>query len=201
MSAQELVSPEEARALLDTLDAAIEAACVPNCGRACRGCIAVDDASDAMTEAARPLAQTVIALSERLAAVEAERDRLARACVEGLPREVLPCPKCGFRHVDGADGSEYGTRPHHTHQCHRCGHVWDVGRWSYGALREDERLARLGSCPAVYTRVHRGGSREVLVRVGRASVNSDGSLSIHLDAFPASGELVVRRENTAEVEP
>lgn len=85
------------------------------------------------------LAATVRGLSFRVEALIAEhqaltdeRDRLARACVEGLPREVLPCPECGRPHVDGADGTEYGTKPHHTHQCHHCGHVWDVGRWSFG---------------------------------------------------------------------
>lgn len=74
-----------------------------------------------------------------LAAVEVlrrERDRLQRACDEGLPRERIDCPACGVRHIEGprhdnpsVDGR---TRPHHTHRCYHCGHVWDAGRWSFG---------------------------------------------------------------------
>lgn len=68
--------------------------------------------------------------------VQRQRDRLQRACEEGLPRECILCPKCGMQHIDGADGSEYGQTPHHTHQCQKenggCGHVFDTGRWSYG---------------------------------------------------------------------
>lgn len=72
-----------------------------------------------------------------LTTVTAERDRLQRACDEGLPREYLECPACGRQHIEGPrhdnpalDGR---TRPHHTHRCYGCGHVWDAGRWSFGA--------------------------------------------------------------------
>jgi hypothetical protein len=33
----------------------------------------------------------------------------------------LPCPSCHQLHID--DG-EYATKPHHTHACQNCGHVW-----------------------------------------------------------------------------
>lgn len=73
------------------------------------------------------------ALIERL---ESDVERLQRACDEGLPREVIPCPSCNREHVEGprhddptVDGR---TRPHHTHRCYHCGHVWDNGRWSFG---------------------------------------------------------------------
>lgn len=68
--------------------------------------------------------------------LRADNERLTRACVEGLPREVLHCPACGVQHIEGPrhdnptlDGR---VRPHHTHRCYGCGHVWDAGRWSYG---------------------------------------------------------------------
>lgn len=75
--------------------------------------------------------------TDALAAMTAERDRLQRACDEGLPREYLECPACHAQHIEGPrhdnpalDGR---TRPHHTHRCYGCGHVWDAGRWSFGA--------------------------------------------------------------------
>jgi len=79
------------------------------------------------------LARTVIAQDAEVAELRAERDRLQRACDEGLPRELLLCPACGQMHIDGANGVEFATRPHHTHLCQHCGHVWDNGRWSFGA--------------------------------------------------------------------
>ena len=33
----------------------------------------------------------------------------------------IPCPDCGQLHID--DG-EFATKPHHTHACQHCGHVW-----------------------------------------------------------------------------
>ena len=72
-------------------------------------------------------------LSGQIEQLTAERDRLQRACDEGLPREVIHCPACGRRHLDGANGVEFATKPHHTHLCQHCGHIWDHGRWSFGA--------------------------------------------------------------------
>ena len=75
-------------------------------------------------------------LSGQIEQLTAERDRLQRACDEGLPREVIHCPACGRRHLDGANGVEFATKPHHTHLCQHCGHIWDHGRWSFGAPDE-----------------------------------------------------------------
>lgn len=33
----------------------------------------------------------------------------------------LHCPECGEMHIDVG---EFATRPHHTHACQECGHVW-----------------------------------------------------------------------------
>ena len=33
----------------------------------------------------------------------------------------LPCPSCGELHIDVG---EFATKPHHTHACQECGHVW-----------------------------------------------------------------------------
>jgi hypothetical protein len=75
-------------------------------------------------------------------ALRMERDRLQRSCDEGLPRERIDCPACGVRHVEGPrhdDPSIDGrTRPHHTHRCYVCGHVWDAGRWSFGVAEGEE---------------------------------------------------------------
>jgi rubredoxin len=34
---------------------------------------------------------------------------------------LLWCPDCGNRHIDN---SVFATKPHHTHACQHCGHVW-----------------------------------------------------------------------------
>lgn len=34
---------------------------------------------------------------------------------------LLWCPGCGGRHVDVG---EFAAKPHHTHACQHCGHVW-----------------------------------------------------------------------------
>lgn len=34
---------------------------------------------------------------------------------------LLWCPECGKRHIDEG---EFATKPHHTHACQHCGHVW-----------------------------------------------------------------------------
>lgn len=80
-------------------------------------------------------------LPERAAAVVSERDRLQRVCSEALPREVIPCPRCAVPHVEGPrhdnpalDGR---VRPHHSHRCYHCAHVWPSGRWSFGVAPED----------------------------------------------------------------
>lgn len=62
--------------------------------------------------------------------------RLQRACDEGLPREVIPCPFCGREHVDGDNGAEFRTKPHHTHRCQFCGKDFDNVRWSFGVASD-----------------------------------------------------------------
>lgn len=57
---------------------------------------------------------TRLVSGKALDAVRVERDRLQRACADGLPREVILCPACGQRHIDGANGVEFATKPHHT---------------------------------------------------------------------------------------
>ena len=37
-----------------------------------------------------------------------------------IPMRLL-CPICGELHVDAG---EFATKPHHTHACQACGHVW-----------------------------------------------------------------------------
>lgn len=48
---------------------------------------------------------------------EAMKDPEAR---EPIPM-LLWCPECGARHVDRGD---FASKPHHTHACQGCGHVW-----------------------------------------------------------------------------
>lgn len=76
------------------------------------------------------LCQTIIEQAKELA-------RFQRVCDEALPREYIACPKCGKQHIEGArfDNPEIDgrRRPHHTHRCYHCKHVWDSGRWSFGA--------------------------------------------------------------------
>lgn len=72
----------------------------------------------------------------RVVALERDNERLTRACVEGLPREIMYCPKCSAQHIEGPrhdDPSLDGrVRPHHHHRCYACGHDWPTERWSYG---------------------------------------------------------------------
>lgn len=34
---------------------------------------------------------------------------------------LLWCPECGERHIDEG---VFADKPHHTHACQTCGHVW-----------------------------------------------------------------------------
>ena len=42
-----------------------------------------------------------------------------------MPAEPIPmliwCPMCRARHIDEG---EFASRPHHSHACQSCGHVW-----------------------------------------------------------------------------
>lgn len=44
-----------------------------------------------------------------------------QTCVLAPIPMLLWCPECGERHIDVG---EFATRPHHTHACQGCGHVW-----------------------------------------------------------------------------
>lgn len=103
-------------------------------------------------------------LKARLAIAEGERDRLQRACDEGLPREVILCPACGQKHLEwfrhDAPGIDGRKRPHHTHRCYHCEHVWDSERWSFGvevstgiAAERDEARARATAAEAEVARL------------------------------------------------
>lgn len=134
--------------------------------------------------AAPDLARTALdALAEverlrvSVATLTAERDRLQRACNEGLPREVIQCPDCEKPHIEGPrhdDPSIDGrTRPHHTHRCYHCGHIWDSGRWSFGVAPGHEN--ELGWL--------------LVATDGRATAPTDSELHAH-DAF-GGGWLVL----------
>ncbi len=80
---------------------------------------------------------TIDALCQTIIEQAKELERFQRVCDEALPREYIECPECGKPHIEGArfdkpeiDGRK---RPHHTHRCYHCEHVWDSGRWSFGA--------------------------------------------------------------------
>lgn len=51
------------------------------------------------------------------------RARMRRhSSTEDVPIQMLLwCPECGKRHVDQGI---FAARPHHTHACQSCGHVW-----------------------------------------------------------------------------
>jgi hypothetical protein len=52
-------------------------------------------------------------------AYAAALDEIERLCA---PRTMLLwCPQCTTRHIDEG---EFATKPHHTHACQSCGHVW-----------------------------------------------------------------------------
>lgn len=74
---------------------------------------------------------------------------------------LLWCPECGERHIDAG---EFSIRPHHTHACQTCGHVWrpaiveTVGVQFLPGFKDgagpsvDEVAARIASEVAVQTK-------------------------------------------------
>jgi chromosome segregation ATPase len=62
------------------------------------GRLHTDNAS--LDDVARAAIADIDAVRAELARVVAERDRLQRACDEGLPRERIDCPACGQMHVE-----------------------------------------------------------------------------------------------------
>lgn len=77
----------------------------------------------------------------------AERDAF-KAAVRGHGSIVIPattpipmllwCPECSKRHIDVG---EFETKPHHTHACQHCGHVW---RLASGDRRDVRRAVPAG---------------------------------------------------------
>lgn len=166
----------------------------------------VPSAEAALYELAREVATAHVNLVAQHDAVVAERDRLARACFEGLPRECLACPQCGTLHIDGADGTEYGRKPHHTHQCHRCNEVWDAERWSFGAREPTHYLAseiaRLRSEVASYVgrvavEVAQNERKRWLAQERKAA---PGSIERNTFGLYAKLALVIRNELRARLE-
>lgn len=55
------------------------------------------------------------------------KDAPGHGFIAGIPDSGAPipmllhCPMCNARHVDVG---EFATKPHHTHACQNCGHVW-----------------------------------------------------------------------------
>lgn len=53
---------------------------------------------------------------------DVNRLKLAEILAVSVPiAMLLHCPQCGERHIDKG---EFATKPHHTHACQECGHVW-----------------------------------------------------------------------------
>jgi len=50
----------------------------------------------------------------------AEAENLTALKKEPVPMRIT-CPECGTLHIDEG---EFATKPHHTHACQSCGHVW-----------------------------------------------------------------------------
>lgn len=51
---------------------------------------------------------------------EEQRENQKRPGEASIPM-LLWCPICRGRHIDRG---EFATKPHHTHACQECGHVW-----------------------------------------------------------------------------
>lgn len=69
--------------------------------------------------------------------------RQIRPCQPEAPRPMhLDCPKCGLEHVDTLDpatGIDWSTRPHRTHLCLGCGHLFKPSEhYTVGVARQPE---------------------------------------------------------------
>ena len=68
-----------------------------------------------------------------------------------IPIRLL-CPSCGWLHIDEG---EFATKPHHTHACQHCGHVWrpavvpTVGVQFLPGFRNEQAHLRAEKTPAV----------------------------------------------------
>ena len=67
-------------------------------------------------------------------------DDMERLRNAGVPCELF-CPSCDLQHLDEG---EWATRPHRTHQCQFCSHLWrpfDVA--TYGVLSRKETQRKI----------------------------------------------------------
>ena len=81
-------------------------------------------AADALTrEAPDPTSQRsylVTAVRELSSAIVLLCDERDQPTTDPIPM-LLWCPGCSERHLDEGD---FAKKPHHTHACQHCGHVW-----------------------------------------------------------------------------
>ena len=101
-----------------------------------------------MTTAREWLAANPDAASVNVNAYVAALDEITRL---GAPRVMLLwCPQCNGRHIDEG---EFATKPHHTHACQSCGHVWrpaiepTCGVRFLPGFKNDETALAEGFCP------------------------------------------------------
>ncbi len=50
-------------------------------------------------------------------------DTLANAAVTPIDM-VLHCPSCWIQHIDAPEPPDWDNRPHRSHRCGFCGHIW-----------------------------------------------------------------------------
>ena len=82
----------------------------------------------ALDFAGMPESAASIARREEIAAIlaagrvrtQAMKSEKTETIVSPIPMLIWR-PECGERHVDQG---EFKTKPHHTHACQQCGHVW-----------------------------------------------------------------------------
>jgi hypothetical protein len=58
-------------------------------------------------------------MTKRIKAAQEATDAV-KAELAPIPMRI-PCPDCWQLHIDEG---EFATKPHHTHACQHCGHVW-----------------------------------------------------------------------------
>lgn len=127
---------------------------------------------------------TLVAVTETALDMRQELERLRRACAEGLPRELIRCPMCRRKHIDGQFGEEFATRPHHTHLCGHCAHLWDSKRWSFGAAKRSPEQRRR----AALLRKHRT-NRAILRDATRALIEANLGPEAVAEGIPTDAAL------------
>lgn len=72
-------------------------------------------------------------------------------------KAVLNCPKCQVRHVDR---EEWATKPHRTHQCEKCSHVWKPFPFFTVGVEDGERLGGKIALDKVVSRLQEAARRD-----------------------------------------